>query len=181
MINITKGKKKKFSLYNVLKALVKINPNGLLILTLNVKIGESISKTPPKKINFIVIYRPWKWKSDVTCGHVWWPILGISALHLSHLKCTHTAVNTHTHTPWTHTRSSGLPFMLRRPGSSWGFGALLKDTSVVVLKEERALYIHSPHLQFLSAWDSNPQPLDYESNSLTIRPRLPLNKMKTEI
>lgn len=50
MINITKGKKKKFSLYKVWKALVKINPNGLLILTLNVKIGESISKTPPKKI-----------------------------------------------------------------------------------------------------------------------------------
>ncbi len=25
--------------------------------------------------------------------------------------------------------------MLQRPGSSWGFGALLKDTSVVVLKE----------------------------------------------
>ncbi len=34
--------------------------------------------------------------------------------------------------------------MLQRPGSSWGFGALLKDTSVVVLKEERALVIHSP-------------------------------------
>ncbi len=26
--------------------------------------------------------------------------------------------------------------MLQRPGSSWGFGALLKDTSVVVLKED---------------------------------------------
>ncbi len=45
-------------------------------------------------------------------------------------KCTHTAVNTHT--PWTHTRSSGQP-MLRGPGSSWGFSALLKClTSVVV-------------------------------------------------
>ncbi len=62
--------------------------------------------------------------------------------------------------------------MLRRPGSSWGFGALLKGTSVVVLKVERALYIHSPHLQFLPARDSNSQPFDYESNSLTIRPRL---------
>lgn len=58
MINITKGKKKNFSLYKVWKALVKINPNGLLILTLNVKIGESISKTPPKKFNFIILYRP---------------------------------------------------------------------------------------------------------------------------
>ncbi len=48
---------------------------------------------------------------------------------------THTAVNTHTH---THTRSSGQP-MLRRPGSSRGFGALLKGlTSVVVLRLERA-------------------------------------------
>ncbi len=72
---------------------------------------------------------------------------------LTHPKCTHTAVNTHT--PWTHTRSSGQPFMLRRPGSSWGFGALLKGRPVVVLRVERALYIHSPHLQFLLARDSN--------------------------
>ncbi len=34
--------------------------------------------------------------------------------------------------------------------------------------------VHSlPHLQFLPAWDSNSQPFDYESESLTIRPRLP--------
>ncbi len=60
----------------------------------------------------------------------------------------HTHSSEHTHT-WTHTRSSGQPFMLRRQGSSWGFGALLKGTSVVVLRMERALVIHSPHLQFL--------------------------------
>ncbi len=59
------------------------------------------------------------------------------------------------------------------PGSRWGFGALLKGTSGVVLKVETALYIHSPQLQFLQARDSNLQPLDYESDSLTIRPRLP--------
>ncbi len=110
-------------------------------------------------------------ESEVTYDQVWWPILGICALHLTHPKCTHTAVNTHT--PWTHTRSSGQPFMLRRPGSSWGFGALLKGTSVVVLRVERALDIHSPHLQYLPARDSNSQPFDYESDSLTIRPRLP--------
>ncbi len=40
--------------------------------------------------------------------------------------------------------------ILRRPGSSWGIGALLKGlTSVVVLKVERALVIHSPHQQSL--------------------------------
>ncbi len=63
--------------------------------------------------------------------------------------------------------------MLRRPGRSWGFGALLKGTSVVVLRVERALDIHSPHLQFLPARDMNSQPLDYKSNSLIIRPQLP--------
>ncbi len=34
-------------------------------------------------------------ESDVTYGQIWWPILGICALHLNHPKCTHTAVNTH--------------------------------------------------------------------------------------
>ncbi len=41
----------------------------------------------------------------------------------------------HTHTPWTHTR---------RPGSSWGFGALLKGTSVVVLRVERERCTFTP-------------------------------------
>ncbi len=43
-----------------------------------------------------------------------------------------------THPKWTHTWSSGQP-CYSVAGSSWVFGALLKDTSVVVLKEERAL------------------------------------------
>ncbi len=68
--------------------------------------------------------------------------------------------------------------MLQRPGSSWGSGALLKDTSVVVLKEERALVIHSPTNNPCRTRDSNPQSLDYESDALTIRPRLP-NATKT--
>ncbi len=106
----------------------------------------------------------------MTYDQVWWPILWIFALHLTHPKSTHTAVKTHT--PWTYTQSSGQPFMLRRPWSSWGFGALLKGTSVVVLRVERALDFHSPHQQFLPARDSNPQPLGYESYSLTIRPWL---------
>ncbi len=41
---------------------------------------------------------------------------------------------------------------------------------------KRALYIHPPHLQFLMARDSNPQPMDYESDALTIRLRLPPQK-----
>ncbi len=85
--------------------------------------------------------------------------------------CIYPIQSAHTQ-QWTHTQSSGQPFMLWCPGSSWGFGALLKGTSVVVLRVERALVIHSPHLQFLPARDSNSQPLGYESDSLTIRPRL---------
>ncbi len=63
----------------------------------------------------------------------------------------HTAVNTDT--PWTHTQSSGQPFMLRRPGSSWGFGVLLKSTSVVVLRVERA--VHSLPPPTIPAWPEN--------------------------
>ncbi len=86
----------------------------------------------------------------------------------------HTHSSEHTHTPWTHTRSSGQT-LLRRPGSSWGVGALLKGlTSVVVLRVERALHIHYNSCQYR---ESNPQPLGYESDSLTVRPRLPLDPL----
>ncbi len=50
-------------------------------------------------------YAPYHNEVKVTYGQVWWPILGIRALHLTHPKCTHTAVNTHTQ-QWTHTHSS---------------------------------------------------------------------------
>ncbi len=56
-------------------------------------------------------------------------------------KYTHTIVNTYTHTVNTHPEQLAAT-LLRRPGSSCGFGALLKGlTSVVVLKvEESAAY-----------------------------------------
>ncbi len=41
----------------------------------------------------------------MTCGQVWWPILRICALHLTHSMCTHTQQWTHTHTTWTHTHT----------------------------------------------------------------------------
>ncbi len=58
--------------------------------------------------------------------------------------------------------------MLQRPGSSWGFSALLKDTSVVVLKKDTP-----PTNNPCRTWDSNPQPSAYKSDSLSIRPQLP--------
>ncbi len=82
--------------------------------------------------------KPWK-------GSGVWPSMVTHTRNLSSAfnpsKCTLTAVNTHLE-QWA--------AIFRRPGSSWGIGALLKGlTSVVVLKVERALVIHSPHRQSL--------------------------------
>ncbi len=65
-------------------------------------------------------------ESEVTCGQVWWPILGICALHLTH-PSAHTPW---IHTPWTHTWSSGQPYAAA-PQEQLGFGALLKGLTSV--------------------------------------------------
>ncbi len=82
-------------------------------------------------------------------------------------------IQVHTHSSeHTHTRSSGQPIM-RRPGSSWGIGALLKGvTSVMLLKVERTLVIHDPHRQFLPDPRFEPTTSGYKSDALSIRPRL---------
>ncbi len=79
------------------------------------------------------------------------------SLHLTH-PSAHTpgAVHSHTHTH-THTWSSGQP-TLRRPGSSWGFGALLKGLTSVV--------------DFLPELRFEPTTSGYKSDALSIRPRL---------
>ncbi len=46
-------------------------------------------------IYILLLNGPSIYDDDVTYGQVWWPILGISVLHLTYPKCTHTAVNTH--------------------------------------------------------------------------------------
>ncbi len=51
-----------------------------------------------------------KW-SEATCGQIWWPILGICALHLTHPNAhtqqwTHTHTHTHTHTYCCGTRGA---------------------------------------------------------------------------
>ncbi len=131
-----------------------------------------------------------KW-SEVTCGQVWWSILGICALHLTHphahtQQWTHThTMNTQqwTHTPWTHssehthtmnTHPEQWAANATVPGEVRGFGALLKGlTSDVVLKVERALLFTPPTDNSCRTWDLNPQPSGYKSDSLSIRPRLP--------
>ncbi len=103
---------------------------------------------------------------------VWWPILGISALHLTYSKCTHTAVNTHTHTPWTHTWGRHLCFGTR--GAVGGSVPCSMAPRRGIEDGESAGHSLPPTYNSCWTWDSNPQSLDYESNSLTIRPRLPV-------
>ncbi len=63
------------------------------------------------KLNF-------KW-SEVTKGQVWWPILWICALQLTHPKCTHTAVNTQTHCEHT-PGALGSHYYVAAPGEQFG-------------------------------------------------------------
>ncbi len=58
--------------------------------------------------------------------------------------------------------------MLWRPGSSWGFGALLKSTSSCYSRWRESAVHLLPHRQFLPDQDSNSQPFDYESDSLSL-------------
>ncbi len=93
------------------------------------------------------------------------------ALHLTHPKCTHTVVNTHT--PWIHTQSSEQPFMLQHPGSSWGFGAFLKGTSLWYWGWRESCTFTPPTYNSCRA-GTHTQLATY---SLTIRPWLPLSSV----
>ncbi len=98
---------------------------------------------------------------DVTYDQVWGPILGICALRLTHPKYTQ---------QWTQTQREHTPGAVGSHLCCGIWGAVGSSVScsraprrgIVVLKVEKALYIHSPHLQFLPAY------------SLTLRPRLPV-------
>ncbi len=112
----------------------------------------------------------WSLLYDVAYSQVWWPILGIRALHLPIQVHTHSSEHTHTHTMNTHPEQWAAIYAVV-PGEQLGTRCLIE-----VLKVERALYIRSPHLQSLPDQDSNSQPFNYESESLTIRPRLLLHE-----
>ncbi len=89
---------------------------------------------------------------------------GYPYLEFVNIQSAHTQQWKHTHTMNTNPEQWAAIY-----SEQLWFGALLKGTSVVVLRVEKALYIHSPHLKFLAVRYSNPQPLGYESDSLTIR------------
>ncbi len=82
----------------------------------------------------------------------------------------HTHSSEHTHTVNTHPEQWAAIYAAA-PGEQLGVRCLAQGHLSRGI--EGGEYIHSPHLQFLPARDSNLQPSDYESDSLTIRPRLP--------
>ncbi len=111
---------------------------------------------------------------------VWWPILEIGALHLTHPSAhtqqwvvnTHTHTHTHTHTPGavgSHCSSSrgavGGSVPCSRAPQSWHW------------RRRECCSFTIPTFNPCRTWDSNPQPLDYKSDSLTIRPQLPYKRL----
>ncbi len=106
-----------------------------------------------------------KREREVVCGQVWWPILGICPLHLTH-PSAHSQ-------QWTHTWSSGQPYFGAR-------GAVGGSVPCSRVSPQSWYWRWREHLLFTPPTDnpcrtreSNRQPLGYKSNSLTIRPRLP--------
>ncbi len=62
--------------------------------------------------------------------------------------------------PQTHTQSSGQTFLLQRPGSSLGFGALLKGTSVMLLRVEESA-VHSLPPTYNPCWNCRLEPVAF--------------------
>ncbi len=116
-------------------------------------------------------------ESEVTYSQVWWPILRIRALHLTHQTCTHTQQWTYTHTVNTHPEQwAGI--YAAAPGEQLGVRCLAQGHLSRGIEGWESSGHSLPHLQFLTARDSNSQPFDYDSDSLTIRPQLPSWKMQ---
>ncbi len=106
-------------------------------------------------------------ESEVTWGQVWWPILGICVLHLTHSSA---------HTPWTHTHPEQWAANAAAPGEQLGVRCLAQGSHLsrgIEGGRERWLFT-PPTDNSCRTWDSNPQPSCYKSDSLTIRPQLTL-------
>ncbi len=107
-----------------------------------------------------------KWKLK------WHDIQPSILTHTCNLCSAFTHPSAHTQ-QWTHTHCEHTPgavgshLCYGTPGAV-GDRCLAQGHLVVVLKVERALYIHSTHRQYLPDRDSNSQPFDYESNSLQL-------------
>ncbi len=101
----------------------------------------------------------------MVCGQVWWPILRICPLHLTH-PSAHSQ-------QWTHTRSSGQPCCGARGAVGGSVPCSRVSPQSWYWRWREHLLFTPPTDNSCRTWESNLQPLGYKSNSLTIRPRLP--------
>ncbi len=102
----------------------------------------------------------------MTYDQVWWPILGICALHLTHPKCTHT------HTVNTHPEQWAVIYAAAPGGAVGGSVPCSRAPQSWYWRRRECWTFTPPTYNSCRTWDSNLQPLDYESDSLTIRPQL---------
>ncbi len=108
---------------------------------------------------------------EVVCGQVWWPILGICPLHLTH-PSAHSQ-------QWTHTWSSGQPYCGARGAVGGSVPCSRVSPQSWYWRWREHLLFTPPTYNPCRTWESNRQPLGYKSNSLTIRPRLHLHCIYT--
>ncbi len=85
----------------------------------------------------------------------------------------HTHSSEHTHTVNTHPEQWAAIYAAA-PGEQLGVWCLAQGHLGRGIEGGESAGHSLPHRQSLPARDSNPQPFDYESDSLTIRPQLPL-------
>ncbi len=100
------------------------------------------------------------------CGQVWWPILGICALHLTHPSA-------HTHSS-EHTPGAVGSQCCGARGAVGGSVPCSRVSPQLWYWRWRECWLFTPPTYNpCRTWDSNPRPSGYKSNSLSIRPRLP--------
>ncbi len=116
----------------------------------------------------------WKWKVKVT-----WHVAKYGnpyselVLCIYPIQSAHTHSSEHTHTVNTHPEQWAAIYAAA-PGEQLGVRCLAQGhLSRGIEGEESAVHSLPPTYNSCRTWDSNSQPLDYESDYLTIRARLP--------
>ncbi len=123
-------------------------------------------------LNVIFLHTLWyvKW-NDIRPSMVTHTLNLCSAL--THPKCTHTHSSEHTHTHTVNTHPEQWAADPAAPGEQLGVQCLAQGHLSRGIEGEESAVHSPPTYNSCQTWDSNSQPLDYESDSLTIRPRLP--------
>ncbi len=115
--------------------------------------------------------KKWKWR-----GQVWWHILRICALPLTH-PSAHT--HTHTHTPWTHIHGAVGSKCCGVRGAVGGSVSCSRVSPQSWYWRWRECWLFTPPTyNSCRTWDSNPRPSCYKSDSLSLGHDYPLGECR---